>query len=76
MSDELAAAKAWKVYHKAIKKYQLDKLEAPYDKILDKMYDGFFAGFYEGRNYGQDKIITNYNTMRALIPPAVEEDCQ
>ena len=52
--DELAAADAWKEYHAAIEKYQLDDKGANHSN-KDYQYDGFFAGFYAGRDYQKSR---------------------
>ncbi len=55
--DENAAAKEWKKYYKAIKKYNLDKIEGDAwhrgNEHIGYMYDSYFAGFYAGRDYGR-----------------------
>ena len=47
--DEKAASKEWKEYHKAIKKYKLDKIknDAWGHKRIRYMYDAFFVGFMQ-----------------------------
>ena len=54
--DEKNVAKAWKKYHKAIKKYELDNIkDRNHNSTIDYMYDSFFAGFYAGRDYMKEK---------------------
>ena len=44
---EKIAREAWKKYHSAIKKHDLDNIQdRNHQGIIDYMYDAFFAGFY------------------------------
>jgi len=57
-ADEDAAAKGWKEYHAAIKKYHLYE-NKQYPNPIDRMYDGWFTGFYAGRDYQRNKDENN-----------------
>ena len=49
---EKEAAKAWKKYYKAIKKYKLDDIQDAWHQGNEKigyMYNAFFAGFYANK---------------------------
>lgn len=50
--DEHLAAKEWKEYYKAIKEYELDKMEDDpwHQDNIGYLYDGFFTGFYAARD--------------------------
>ena len=50
--DEDTAAKAWKLYHTNIKKYDLDNNpDRNHQGTVDYMYDAFFAGYYACRTW-------------------------